>query len=409
MIIIPKFDISKATRVEEFAMFILAAFPVLDVYRFGTSHIGYASMMGIFLFIYGIISKKRFTYPITYIVFWIYCALQVIFIGGASTWQDLLPGGIQLFIFSICIAAFCKFFNYNCLHKWIIYIWLVAVTLFLIQFLVFLKTGQRLSMFLPLGNNLSYENFTYSELVHHQQSITSSERFSSIFLEPSYFGQFTLLAMVFEWFSPQNKNKLFTPLLLFMGAIILVLQSGVGILGAAILAIIKLIYLIIISRQRKYIVYLIVLIPLFILGIQHYLETSAGQYMLSRTDQLQYNRNSDLNSGFVRLYYGYIQFGNINFSEQFFGVSRVAAQAMRDKEGFYNGISFFLCNNGFLGLFLFICFLVANTRKKNVNIIALTVLFIGISAIESTYLSALMMITCVVISFPSCKNEIKNI
>ena len=115
-------------------------------------------------------------------------------------------------------------------------------------------------------------------------------------------------------------------------------------------------------------------------------------------NQLSFDDETATNSGFVRLYYGYFAFSDLNIQDKIIGVSRQAAQSMRDYDGFYNGISFIMCSFGIIGLFLMLVFIFLNCYKKNILVNAMALLFIIVSAIESTYLSAIMMMTFVIVS-----------
>ena len=408
MNILPQIDTKNIPVLSKLSMLLLASFAVLNVYRFVPSQLNYAYVLGLLLFLVTILKKGiKNPYPISYLIFWGYCAIQIVVIAGTSSWQDYLPGGISLFFFSLCMGGFILNFNFNCLRKYITYTWLFAAILFIIQWIIFHTTGQKISVFLPLGNELTYEGLNYGEMIARQMTSTSEgqHRFSSIFAEPSYFGQYSLVALCTELFCNENKNKLITPLAIFICIIILLLQSGVGLLGMGFIALFKLVYIIFITKQPKYYIYLLLIVPILIWGISQYLNSAAGQYILGRMDQLAYDDQSATNSGFVRLYYGYYAFGELSLQDKLLGVSRSAAQAMRDYGGFFNGISYILCSFGIIGLLLVILFLTFNCQKKNIFVVAMGLLYIVVSAIESTYLSSIMMMTFVIFSvkMSNCK------
>lgn len=401
MKILPEINTKNVPVLTKISMFLLASFSVLSVYRFAPSQLNYSYVLGLCLFLISLFKRQmRNPYPITYFIFWGYCAIQIIIVGGATSWQDFLPGGISFFIFSLCMAGFILNYNFDCLRKYLTYIWIFAAVLFFVQWILYYTTGQKISLFLPLGNELTYEGFSWSEL-HYIQISSSSEghhRFSSIFAEPSYLGQYSLIALCMELFCNEHKSKLFTPLAGLICVVIILLQSGVGLLGMTFIALIKLLYIIFITRKTKYYIYLILIVPLLFLGISEYLGSTAGQYIAGRMNQLSFDDETATNSGFVRLYYGYFAFSDLNIQDKIIGVSRQAAQSMRDYDGFYNGISFIMCSFGIIGLFLMLVFIFLNCYKKNILVNAMALLFIIVSAIESTYLSAIMMMTFVIVS-----------
>ena len=81
------------------------------------------------------------------------------------------------------------------------------------------------------------------------------------------------------------------------------------------IALFKLVYIIFITKQPKYYIYLLLIVPILIWGISQYLNSAAGQYILGRMDQLAYDDQSATNSGFVRLYYGYYAFGELSYQK----------------------------------------------------------------------------------------------
>ncbi len=388
----------RASSATNIAMFVLAAFSVLNIYRFGSIMLSYSMVLGLLLFMLAFFNKmNKSPYPKSYIIMWFYWAFQLILIGGGSVWQDFIPGGMQFFLFSLCMAGFILYFDLSTLHKYIKIIWLIASVLFLVQFAAFHTTGTRISFFLPLGNSLIYEGYTYIEMIQAQMSTYGSDRFSSIFAEPSYLAQFALVFLCFEFFCDENKSKLYTTLIVYTGIVLLLLQSGVGLLGTAFLVLVKLIYLLTVQRKMKYYFMLAILVPIVIFIIRWYLGSEIGQYVVDRTEQLSFDDTSATNSGFVRLYYGYYEFGTLDTFNQLFGVSRSEAGAMREYGGFYNGIAFILCQNGLIGALLMLLFIILNCIKKNIFTIAISLLFIFVSAMESTYLAPLMMMTFVIV------------
>lgn len=390
--IIPRIDTTDIPIRIRISMFCLSIFSVLSVYKFPFLNISYGYFINLLVFIFFVksgYSNNKYLLPTTYIVFWAYCALQLLYISGLSAYQNLLPGGIQFFLFSISLVGFSVNFNMECLRKYVNLVWCVASALFLIQWISAVFLGHPLSFFLPIANELYYGDITYRDVV---QTHLLAERFSSIFIEPSYFGQYSLLAMALDLFCEKNKSHFVTPYSVAILLILLLLRSGVGFLGTGVILLAKILYLVIFQGKRKYLFYLWLLIPFAVGFIAYYLTTSAGDYVMDRMEQMRYTEG-DTSSGNVRLYYGYLRFGLLNYSEQMWGI----ADGFREigQEGvFMNGISTFLCRYGYVGCALLLLFIIVNSRKRQIAVVILSILFIVISAMESTYLGHFMMICC---------------
>lgn len=397
MILFRKIDTSRLPSLTKAGMFLLALTPIINVYQFPYTSLPYTSFFAFILFIISILKGKlrKNPYAICYLLFWAYAAFQVYFISNDSFSLDCLPGGILVFIFSISLAAFVVNFDYNCLRKYIRLIWTFAAVLFIFQFLLFTFAGYRISVFLPLGNSLTYENFTYHEMIQQQLSFESN-RFCSIFAEPSYFAMYSLIAFAFELFCDENKNRLYTPLAIVMCVVIILIRSGIGFAGIALMACIKMLYLLFVSRKIKYLLYMSVLIPVVVFIVQIYMNSSMGQKLMERSIELDMNAGAGT-SGFARIFYGYTIFEGLSPFEQLLGASRTFAYEIHEK-GFVNGISDILFIYGYVGVFFVLLFYLVGCYKKSIAIISIALLFIGASFIESTFLSPLMLISATVVS-----------
>lgn len=386
-----------SNRITKVAMFILAICPLLSYYRL--SIFTYDIIAGLLLFITCVTTKKlkRITIPKTFLIFWGYLAIRLIVFSGVFKITYLIPGGINFFLWSLCLIAFSSCLNIELLRKYVNVIFIFASALFIIQYVTYFTTGQTVSVFLPLGKQLNYVGLTYNELVLLHENIDRSNiRFSSIFAEPSYFGQYSIIALTFDIFCHRNKYKLLTPLSLYIIAILLFIQSGVGIVCLAFIYLIKIIYICFKTKKLKYYLIICILAPIVIYAINYYISTDIGSALLDRANKV--DGSSGEGSGYVRTQYGYIVYGNLDTTKKMFGTSsEYIANYIKDG-GFFNGISTILIEIGLIGTILLIIFYFVNCRKNGVIAIAMVIILILVSAMEATYLGPLMMI-CTTIAF----------
>lgn len=378
------------------AMFLLAVFPILDYYFFGTSNFTFANVISILLFLYTLL-KGKFSFknvPKSYYIYWIYSALQIYLIAGIGGWSDYIPGGVMLTIFSLCIFCYATYFDINLLRKYMRWVFIVASALWFFQNMVWLSAHVKISTFLPLTNSILSNHMTYKELTLWQNEVGGEliERFSSIFSEPSHFAQYALMLLSIELFIGDNKNKLYTKFSVFIAAILILLQSGAGLMGMGFIAIVKLLYILLVTRKKIYYFYLAVLIPMFVIGVQWYLNSQAGSYISERTEQLDYTNETSTSSGFVRLYFGWYKYGELSSNQKLLGTSRAAIGEMREG-GFFNGVTNVLCSQGLIGLLLLILFYAKTCKKKDPYSSVASLYMLFISLIASTYLGGLMLIS----------------
>lgn len=377
-------------------MFLLAVFPILDYYYFGTSNFTFANVISLLLFLYTLLNGK-FSFkrvPKSYYIYWIYSALQIYLIAGIGGWSDYIPGGVKLAIFSLCIFCYATYFDINLLRKYMRWVFIVASALWFFQNMVWLSAHVKISTFLPLTNSILPSHMTYKELTLWQNEVGGEliERFSSIFSEPSHFAQYALMLLSIELFIGDNKNKLYTKFSVFIAAILILLQSGAGLMGMGFIAIVKLLYILLVTRKKIYYFYLAVLIPMFVIGVQWYLNSQAGSYISERTEQLDYTNETSTSSGFVRLYFGWYKYWELSSNQKLLGTSRAAIGEMREG-GFFNGVTNVLCSQGLIGLLLLILFYAKTCKKKDPYSSVASLYMLFISLIASTYLGGLMLIS----------------
>ena len=387
---------TKHHKITVISMFVMAFFPILAYYNVFGDQLTYASVSVILLYIGTLMVKRRNVrvLPGSYYIYWFYSALQIYLIAGISGWSDYIPGGVNFVIFTMAIYTFASNFDEELATKYLKWIFLASSVLFLIQFFAYYGAHVRLSFFLPLGNKLTYGGLSYQDLVTFQSSSVLSEdnRFSSIFTEPSHFAQYTLIILAIEVFRDVNKSELFTNFSLYTVVILFLIQSGAGLIGALFIYVMKFIYLSVVTRNRNYYLALFILIPLFIYFASNYLNSSSGSYVAERIQEMADLDESQTNSTFVRLYYGWYAYGDFDSYRQLLGASRNVLGTLREDGGFFNGVTTVLCTQGLIGGFLLLLFYIQCCYRAKALSVTLALLFLLISLIGATYLTGIMVI-----------------
>lgn len=397
MILFPKIDISDSSTRERVAMFLLAAYPILEYYKLLSTPFSYATFLGTVLFFITIILHPNLiNCPKTYLLFWAYAAIQIYFVAGIDGWSDYLPGGITLVIFSLSMLGFVASFRLKTLYYFLTRIWGFAAILFFIQLIIFYITGQKISVFLPLAPETTYCGFTYAELVFRHQQMADSviQRFCSFFCEPSYFAQYSLILLVIELFWSKNRYVVFTKYSLILVLVIVLIQSGVGLLGLGIVGVMKLIDLVFVTKQKKYYILLAVLVPLTVFGISSFLDSNSGSYVAGRISELTTMDGSNESS--VRIYYGWFLLDSFSPEQKLFGTSRNYIHDLVD-DVFINGAQTVVGTMGWVAVLLLLLFYILNIRGKGHIPIIIGILLLYVFLIESIYLTGFMLLCTVII------------
>ena len=372
-----------------FAMLILALSPMLHYYNIGSTKISILALLCSLIFSINLFKGKikASTLPNSYWSYWGWCAIQMYLIAGIAGWSDYLPGGILLCLFSMCLMGMIPSFNYHQLFKFMKWTFIIASVLMIYQHILYLATGIPICLLPHLTNDIG--GFTYEEMVQRHINSGGAGRFCSIFMEPSYMGQYGLVLLTMELFRSANINKPASGFAVFIGIVLLILRSGAGLLGMAIIAIVKIAYIIFVTRQSRYYLLLALLIPITIVGIKYYLDSSAGAYVASRVAEL--DSNSEGTSGFVRLFYGWNMFSELSIKEMILGTSRnIATKAY--ESGFSNMFTYIATSQGLIGLNLLLLFYIRACRMQPFQITALVISLIIVGLIEACFLGGLMLI-----------------
>lgn len=386
-------------------MLMLAIYPVLNLYYFANTAIYLPQVITLLLAVYSLYKKKRIIkgIPLAYILCWAYVAFHDIFFVAPFKLTKLLPGGVNFFMFSIGWAMYANNFNIQKLRKYVNIVFGFAAILFIYQNIAYYIFGQETSVILPLSNHMNYGEFTFKELQLHQKYHFNG-RFASIFAEPSYWAQYCLVVLALELFCKENLNKIYTKKAAIISLVLLLIKSGVGVLGLGLIAIIKLWHIVFKTKNIKKIGYLILAAPFAILAVYLYASSDIGQGLIARGNEISSIQGEGARSAFLRLFYGWNYLAEISPVQLMFGADELVGMSI-DENSFFNGMTYFILLHGIVG-FSFLCIFYYGCARKSVLSGAFAIILLALSMMEAIYLNPIMLM-CTVLIVASRMNNIK--
>lgn len=384
-------------------MLVLAIYPVLNLYYFGSTSFYLPQVITILLLLYTLFKARPFMriVPCVYLLCWGYVAFHDIFFVAPFKFTKLIPGGINFFLFSIGWALFVSNFDIKKLRNYVYYVFVIAALLFLYQNIAHYVLGQETSVILPISNHLNYGEFTFGELQIHQKT-NFGGRFSSIFAEPSYWAQYCVVALCLELFCEDNNDKLFSKKALLISIVLLAVQSGVGVLCLGLLMLIKLYQIVFVNKDTSKIWYLIVLLPVVFFAAYVYVSSDIGQALVERGNNISSVQGDGGRSSFLRLFYGWEYLAVQPFDILLFGANEFIGISS-DGDTFFNCASYFTLMHGILGFSLLVLFYFFRARKNGLLAVASALTLLAISMMEAIYLSPIMLLLTVMVVAPQEK------
>ena len=378
-------------------MLLLAVYPVLNLYYFGSTSFYLPQVFTILLLLYSIFKAKPTMriVPGVYLLCWAYVAFHDIFFVAPFKFTKLIPGGVNFFLFSIGWALFASNFDIKKLRKYVFYVFIIAALLFLYQNIAHYVLGHETSVILPISNHLNYGDFTFGELQTHQKT-NFEGRFSSIFAEPSYWAQYCVVALCLELFYEENNGKLFSKEALLISIVLLAVQSGVGVLCLGLLIIIKLYQIIFINRNLSKVIYLILLLPVVCYAAYAYVSSDIGQALVERGNNISTVQGDGGRSSFLRLFYGWEYLADQPLEKLLLGANEIIGISS-DGDTFFNCASYFTLMHGILGFSLLVLFYFFSARKNGLLAVASALTLLAISMMEAIYLSPIMLLLTVMV------------
>lgn len=382
------------------AMISLALYPLL-CYYVGPANISYGQILMMLFVALSIVkhSNNRFDYPKGYFIFWGYIAVITFLMSMRPI--DIIPGGVNFFVWSLILGASSRLYNEAYLRKAMQFVLLASSVVLIYQIFIYETTGVKICAVLPLSSQLSYAGLTYQDMVLHQTS-SLGNRFSSFFMEPSYFAQYCLCFLVIEMFCCHNRGKLLSKMTIISVLVLLIIRSGVGLIGLVILGLAKIWRLKTTMKKSQFLMMLFFLAVIGFFAINNFLSSDYGSSLMERSAEFE----SDDSSAYYRIVRGFLVFIDLPLLNKIIGMSSadllsfnsIALSSMASSGSilYFNGFQTLLIRNGIIGLLLLSCILINSARKGDSLTRMCLFLLLLISLMEQIYLMAPMLLLMVV-------------
>lgn len=396
-------NIYNISFIKKVSMLLLALLPMLAWYAIPFPlGLGYALVL--FLSVYTIArnSFKINVFPVSFWIVFAYVSIMWMYHYNFAMFTLLPPGGWVFFIFFLALVWGVINFDHQYLEKYMRWVVLISAALFWIQFAQRVMTGSYLCFVPNLTGAFTYEGMSYAEVVAFQSYGT---RPCSIFLEPSYMAHYYITYLAIVWFDSDNQKKWINKEIILIILSIIALKSGSGMVGLAIILIVKIFTLYWNANAKRRFMLIMLIIPIVAISVNTYIDSEIGQDILSRSKEL----STDGTSGFTRVVSGYMMFDQLKANEQMFGISD-----FRDKFGilqndgtlrfFANGVQTILLSLGYIGALFYLFFYTSLFRKSNLASRMCIIILLVMSLLESNYLNPYMMLLTII----PCANYYKH-
>lgn len=394
--------------IRKLSMALLATLPLLGWYEipFPLS-LGYALVLFWSTFC---IVKFRMRINVMPRTFWFVVAYVCIlwcYANDFALWTFLPPGGWLFFLFIICVIWGCLTFEIVYIRKYMRWIVLFSIVLFWIQYILLILTGSQMICFVPrLTESFTYEGLSYAELVSVH---LASKHPCSIFLEKSYMAYYLLTYLSITLFNANSKKKilgLFTKETAIICITLVFLKSGTAIVGLGVLLLALIFKEYWTKGTKRRISLIILLLPVCVGTLFLYLNSDAGQEMLSRQEEFSKKDSS----GYDRVVEGYLIYSMMPDSEKLFGNPKAREEYSetdsKGKQRFYiNGIQSILIYTGLCGTILYLIFYSSLYRHVDFTSKMSLIVLLIMSLLESNYLNAYMMLLTIIPCAAYYKNK----
>lgn len=382
------------------AMLLLAWYPILNIYK-SPLPLGYGSILLLILWMVslsrGTSIRKSLLLPRQYYVFWAWCAIAY-FMSYLPQLKfgALIPGGFNLFIFSITLGFLLSVFDVETFKRHTKVVVFVAGAILVFQEVLYFTTGSRPIFLLPFGQPM--DEITMPELIADQMKM---DRSSSLFREPAHFAQYLLPILCLELFSERNKEKLLTPYSIFIIAILVLLRSGNGFLGLVVLLIVKVWTFLRNVRVGTKILAIVIVAPLTFYAVSSYVSTEVGAAMLERTNELE---NDDSAASYIRVYRGYALYSELPLTNQLVGINDERLMQIiprtsiaylfagtQTNDTYMNGVQAVMIHQGLIGLLICIWMFISLARRRPLQGKMQIWLLLLLSLVGQTFMSNPML------------------
>lgn len=301
----------------------------------------------------------------------------------------------MFFLFFLALIWGVLNFDLQILKKCMRWVVLISAALFWLQYILKITTGSQTFCFVPnLTGAFIYEEMSYAELAAHQ---IQAARPCSIFLEPSYMAYYYITFLALVLFDKDNEKNWLNKEVILIILSLVALQSGSGMVGLAILIIVKLFNLYWTASKKRRLLLVTLALPLLTGAVYLYVGSDIGQDMLSRFDEF----SNEGTSGFTRVVGGFLMFNQLDSQEQMIGIpdarDRFGIETWDGRYVFFaNGVQTILLSHGYLGAILYFFFYANLFRKVGLLSRMCIIVLLVMSLLESNYLNPYMMLLSVI-------------
>lgn len=388
-------------------MLLLVLFPILNIYL---SPVPFLTMGQLFFFVLFFIKKHPINLnpnnlPPGYKTFWIWTAVSYAITN--LKFGALIPGGLSFFLYTLCLLNFLLNFNIDSFRKYYRLVFIFCSVVFWLQTISYYISGTVFSALLPsleLSDGVPIEDVISDQLAY--------TRSCSVFREPAHFAQYILPLLAIELFySKEGKDYIVTPFSLYIILVLLLLRSGNGLVGLAVLLIMKAYQIVLKSNNKKKLVFALVALPIAFLSFKYYIGTEVGEQMLGRSVELE---NDESAHSYVRVYRGYVVYSQLPLFNKIVGASDEKILSSMPSylstgdpsfDLYMNGIQQILNKRGFIGLVLFVLLIIKILKRNEMVSYCLMFMFITLCFVGQLYLSDMMLIVFIISSSLHFKNK----
>lgn len=287
--------------------FLLLALPILDVYGIGITGFSIGKILLLLVSLILVI-KDRLNIKLYFNKFFIILLTLLVVVSFilniSEDWfsiKDYIHKLIAIggFYFTLCLAL--QYVDWDrALKYYKILVWICSI-FFFIQFSAFYFAEIRIIGIIP-HIPLAIDRSS-TEIIEMQENLS---RFTSFFLEPAHFAYYIAIYYIILAFREENPftNKEF----LFLSLVLLLLQSGNGLMIMGVVVIIST-FKILLSKQSKKGTNIFIVLLLFIVGgitFSHFSNNEAVNKNLGRINEISFNQdNKKGSSGYQRIFSGY--------------------------------------------------------------------------------------------------------
>lgn len=389
-------------------MFVLAAMPILNIYKSPISIFPIGNLLAVILILKYYISGNHFTkifnLPPYYALFWIWCTLSYAY--TTMSISAIVPGGISFFIFTVIFCYMTTVFDMKSFRLCYRIIFGVCSAFFFIQFYSILRTDTFTPALIPW---LKLADGTgTSDLIYSQQHLG---RACSLFREPAHFAQYILPLLAIELFYDQKNNKIISPFAVCPIIVLLLLRSGNGLVGLALLLLVKLYQIAVQSNFKTKLISILFAIPLMAYSANYYVQSTIGEEMVARTIELENDQSAH---SWARVWRGYYIYGSLPTINKLLGASddQILSympshlRLLNSSQNLYvNGVQQILISKGLIGLLIFSIMLVSWIKKGEILSKAALICFIGLCFVAQLYLTDVMLLSFVIATYLNKHNN----